>query len=81
MSSFAAGFVTVSGINRVSAGISTVKQLHESAFDIKATGRLNRLYIQRILLHLIEWADTRIGITEQNVGYLSDAIAAVVGGA
>ncbi|WP_417308039.1 class I SAM-dependent DNA methyltransferase [Devosia sp.] len=28
------------------AGISTVKQLRESAFDIKATGRLNRLYIQ-----------------------------------
>jgi len=28
------------------AGISTVKQIRESAFDIKATGRLNRLYIQ-----------------------------------
>lgn len=27
------------------AGISTVKQIRESAFDIKATGRLNRLYI------------------------------------
>jgi len=28
------------------AGISTVKQIRESAFDIKATGRLNRLYVQ-----------------------------------
>lgn len=28
------------------AGISTVKQITESAFDIKATGRLNRLYLQ-----------------------------------
>lgn len=28
------------------AGISTVKQIRESAFDIRATGRLNRLYIQ-----------------------------------
>ncbi len=28
------------------AGISTVKQIRENAFDIKATGRLNRLYIQ-----------------------------------
>ena len=28
------------------AGISTVKQNRESAFDIKATGRLNRLYIE-----------------------------------
>lgn len=28
------------------AGISTVKQIRESAFDIKATGRLNRLYIE-----------------------------------
>ena len=27
------------------AGITTVKQIRESAFDIKATGRLNRLYI------------------------------------
>ncbi|MBY6048310.1 class I SAM-dependent DNA methyltransferase [Vannielia litorea] len=27
------------------AGISTVKQIRESAFDIKATGRLNRLYV------------------------------------
>ena len=28
------------------AGITTVKQIRESAFDIKATGRLNRLYVQ-----------------------------------
>jgi hypothetical protein len=28
------------------AGISTVKQIRESAFDIKATGRLNRLYVE-----------------------------------
>ena len=28
------------------AGISTVEQIRESAFDIKATGRLNRLYVQ-----------------------------------
>lgn len=28
------------------AGITTVKQIRESAFDIKATGRLNRLYLQ-----------------------------------
>jgi len=28
------------------AGISTVRQIRESAFDIKATGRLNRLYVR-----------------------------------
>ena len=28
------------------AGISTVKQLRENAFDIRATGRLNRLYLE-----------------------------------
>lgn len=28
------------------AGISTVKQIKESSFDIRATGRLNRLYVQ-----------------------------------
>ncbi len=28
------------------AGISTVKQISENGFDIKATGRLNRLYIE-----------------------------------
>jgi hypothetical protein len=30
------------------AGISTVKQIRESAFDIRATSRLNRLYIELI---------------------------------
>ena len=28
------------------AGITTVRQVRESAFDIKATGRLNRLYVE-----------------------------------
>ena len=28
------------------AGIATVRQISESAFDIKATGRLNRLYVE-----------------------------------
>lgn len=28
------------------AGISTVKQVRESAFDVRATGRLNKLYLQ-----------------------------------
>ena len=28
------------------AGITTVRQMRESAFDIKATGRLNRLYLE-----------------------------------
>ncbi|WP_217901540.1 type IIL restriction-modification enzyme MmeI [Pseudanabaena sp. SR411] len=27
-------------------GITTVKQIRENAFDIKATGRLNRLYVE-----------------------------------
>lgn len=42
------------------AGISTVKQIRESAFDIKATGRLNRLYIE-LLKDNPEWgkADRR----------------------
>ena len=30
------------------AGISTVKQIRESTFDIKATGRLNRLYVEML---------------------------------
>lgn len=30
------------------AGISTVKQIRESAFDIRATSRLNRLYLELI---------------------------------
>ncbi|TXR52016.1 class I SAM-dependent DNA methyltransferase [Reinekea thalattae] len=36
------------------AGISTVKQIRESSFDIKATGRLNRLYIE-LLKDNPEW--------------------------
>lgn len=36
------------------AGISTVKQIRENAFDIKATGRLNRLYIE-LLKENPEW--------------------------
>ena len=37
------------------AGISTVKSIRENAFDIKATGRLNKLYIE-LLRHNPEWA-------------------------
>jgi hypothetical protein len=37
------------------AGITTVKQIRENAFDIKATSRLNKLYIE-LLLHNPEWA-------------------------
>lgn len=37
------------------AGISTVKQIRESSFDIKATGRLNKLYIE-LLRTNPEWA-------------------------
>jgi len=37
------------------AGISTVKQIRENAFDIKATGRLNKLYIE-LLQFNPEWA-------------------------
>ena len=42
------------------AGITTVKQIRESAFDIKATGRLNRLYVE-LLKENPEWgaADRR----------------------
>ena len=36
------------------AGISTVRQIRESAFDIKATGRLNRLYVE-LLKDNPEW--------------------------
>ncbi len=36
------------------AGISTVKQIRESAFDIRATGRLNKLYIE-LLKDNPEW--------------------------
>jgi len=37
------------------AGISTVKEIRESAFDIKATGRLNKLYIE-LLRSNPDWA-------------------------
>jgi hypothetical protein len=37
------------------AGISTVKQIRESSFDIRATGRLNRLYVE-LLKDNREWA-------------------------
>ena len=37
------------------AGISTVKQIRENAFDIKATGRLNKLYVQ-LLKDNPDWA-------------------------
>src|SRR5690625_1053912 len=36
------------------AGISTVKQIRDSAFDIRATGRLNRLYVE-LVKHNPEW--------------------------
>ena len=36
------------------AGITTVKQIRESSFDIKATGRLNRLYVE-LLKDNAEW--------------------------
>ncbi|WP_306259542.1 DNA methyltransferase [Pararhizobium sp. IMCC21322] len=39
------------------AGISTVRQIRESAFDIKATGRLNRLYVE-LLKDNSEWGTT-----------------------
>jgi hypothetical protein len=37
------------------AGITTVRQISENAFDIKATGRLNRLYIE-LLKDNPEWS-------------------------
>lgn len=37
------------------AGISTIKEIRESAFDIKATGRLNRLYVA-LLNNNPDWA-------------------------
>ncbi|WP_197945375.1 class I SAM-dependent DNA methyltransferase [Oricola thermophila] len=37
------------------AGISTVRQIRESSFDIRATGRLNRLYVQ-LLKDNPDWA-------------------------
>jgi hypothetical protein len=40
------------------AGITTVAQIRESAFDIKATGRLNKLYIE-LLKDNPDWASRR----------------------
>ena len=37
------------------AGINTVKQIRENAFDIRATARLNKLYVE-LLRHNPEWA-------------------------
>jgi hypothetical protein len=37
------------------AGITTVKQISENAFDIRATGRLNRLYVE-LLRENPDWA-------------------------
>ncbi|MGG7536160.1 class I SAM-dependent DNA methyltransferase [Rhizobium sp. 12,4] len=37
------------------AGITTVKQIRESSFDIRATGRLNKLYIE-LLKDNADWA-------------------------
>lgn len=37
------------------AGITTVKEIRESSFDIKATGRLNRLYVE-LLKDNADWA-------------------------
>ncbi len=38
------------------AGITTVRQIRESAFDIRATGRLNRLYVE-LLKDNPDWSD------------------------
>lgn len=40
------------------AGITTVQAVKESAFDIKATGRLNRLYVE-LLKDNAEWRERR----------------------
>lgn len=40
------------------AGISTVKQIRENSFDIKATSRLNKLYIE-LLRHNPDWATSK----------------------
>ncbi|REJ46835.1 MAG: class I SAM-dependent DNA methyltransferase [Microcystis flos-aquae DF17] len=37
------------------AGITTVREIRESSFDVKATGRLNRLYVQ-LLKENPDWA-------------------------
>jgi|GEM_PF-1410381 len=42
------------------AGISTVRQIRENAFDIKATSRLNHLYVE-LLKENPEWANADLG--------------------
>lgn len=42
------------------AGITTVEQIRESAFDIKATGRLNRLYVE-LLKDNPDWGSAQRG--------------------
>ena len=37
------------------ANITTVREIRESSFDIKATGRLNKLYVE-LLKHNLEWS-------------------------
>ncbi|MGG4170117.1 DNA methyltransferase [Rossellomorea vietnamensis] len=41
------------------AGISTVKQVRESSFDIRATGRLNRLYVELLKINP-EWGTSHL---------------------
>ena len=55
------------------AGISTVKQIRESSFDIRATSRLNRLYIELL-------KDTFEKYTEINQGdfFIVDGVIAYV---
>jgi hypothetical protein len=40
------------------AGITTVKQIRESSFDIRATGRLNKLYVELLKINP-DWAARR----------------------
>ena len=49
-----AGFPNHFGFFLPLAGISTVKQIRDNAFDIRATSRLNRLYVE-LLRHNPEW--------------------------
>ena len=49
-----AGFSDHFGFFLPLAGITTVKQIRENAFDIKATSRLNRLYVE-LLKENPEW--------------------------
>lgn len=40
------------------AGISTVREIRENTFDIKATGRLNKLYIE-LIRHNPDWGEAQ----------------------